>query len=408
MAVFVTDGEQRATLAVVRALGREGIQATVGSQSRTSLAGSSRYCARSVAYPSPENEPEEFQAFLRREVQERQYKVLLPMTDVTLQLLSKARAALTPFVTLPIPEESSVRGVLDKAQILIKARELGIPCPRTFSVEGEESLEELSRRVLYPAVIKPRFSRYCRDGRWFSGGVEYARDAADLIAKYRAVDGQIPVPLIQEKVEGEGRGVFLLIWGGELKAAFCHRRLREKPPWGGVSVYSESVPLEQDLVQQSFSLLRASGWQGVAMVEYKRDERDGLCKLMEVNGRFWGSLQLAIDAGMNFPLMLYRLAAGDDVTPQFSYKVGVRSRWLLGDLDHLWIRLADSRSANGLSGRVPSRFRACMNFLKFYERGLHYEVQRIDDPRPAWFEFKSYLADGLGRVMGRGETTHAA
>ena len=68
---------------------------------------------------------------------------------------------------------------------------------------------------------------------------------------------------------------------------------------------------------------------------------------MEVNGRFWGSLQLAIDAGMNFPLLFYRLAIGEDVPSQFDYKAGVRSRWLLGDLDQLLIRLTHSGWANG-------------------------------------------------------------
>ena len=66
--------------------------------------------------------------------------------------------------------------------------------------------------------------------------------------------------------------MFLLSWNGELKAAFCHRRLREKPPWGGVSVYRESIPFDEEIVEKSFTLLQAIGWQGPAMVEFKVDQ----------------------------------------------------------------------------------------------------------------------------------------
>ena len=68
-----------------------------------------------------------------------------------------------------------------------------------------------------------------------------------------------------------------------------------------MSVYRESVAADPDLVRRSRALLDAFGWCGVAMVEYKLDERTGTPYLMEVNGRFWGSLQLAIDAGVDFP-----------------------------------------------------------------------------------------------------------
>jgi predicted ATP-grasp superfamily ATP-dependent carboligase len=407
MALFVTDGEQRATLAVVRALGRVGVPVTVGASGKISLAGTSRYCTRNVCCPCPEKEPERFQAFLCRHVRETRYRLLLPVTDVTTQLVSGVRAALAPYVGLPLPDDASIRRVQDKRFVLSKAQELGIACPQTFMVEGQETLEGVSQRMAYPAVIKPRFSRYFCDGHWRSGTVQYALHAADLIAKYQEAHQEIPNPLIQERIRGEGRGVFVLMWGGELKAAFCHRRLREKPPWGGVSVYSESVPLDQKLVQQSVDLLKACGWQGVAMVEYKVDPRDGYAKFMEVNGRFWGSLQLAIDAGINFPWLLYRLATGEDVAPQFDYTIGVRSRWLLGDLDHLWIRLARPSAVNGLPDHARSKLRACLDFIKLYEPGLHYDVQRFDDPGPGWYECKSYVRSVLGRLVGRRERISA-
>ncbi|MFY9530082.1 MAG: ATP-grasp domain-containing protein [Candidatus Acidiferrales bacterium] len=405
MSVFVTDGDQRATLALVRALGGEGIPVTVGSVEPTSLAGSSRYCAKRVRYPSPLERGEDFQAYLFDEIKDGRYRVLLPMTDVTTRLVAQMHEALAPLVRVPVSSEEQIRRAQDKRHVLLLAQQLGIACPATSMLHEGESLAAVTQRVRYPVVIKPRFSWWLRNGEWTSGNVQYAHDPEELTAKYHESHQLIPNPLIQEKIEGEGQGVFLLLWNGQLKAAFCHRRLREKPPSGGVSVLCESIAFDQELVQKSFSLLQAIGWKGPAMVEFKVDRRDGQAKLMEVNGRFWGSLQLAIDAGVNFPLLLYRLANGENVSSQFSYKLGVKSRWLLGDLDHLWIRLTHPEEANGFSQSGVSKVRACLNFIKLYQRDMHYEVFRFEDRGPGWYEMKSYVRQLL---RGSGPRTEGA
>lgn len=407
MSVFVTDGYQRSTLALVRALGQAGIAVTVGNQRPESLAGSSRYCHTRVCYPSPFDDVAGFERFLLQEAETGRYRLLLAMTDTTTRLLSRLRAKLPPSVALAVPEEDRVVLTQDKRAVLLLARRLGISCPATYLLDEEEQIEQVAKRVRYPVVIKPRFSRYPAGNAWVTGGVEYAHDATDLLTKYRQSHARIPSPLVQEKIHGEGRGVFLLVWNGRLKAAFCHRRLREKPPWGGPSVYRESIALDPELVERSFRLLQAIGWQGPAMVEFKVDGRDEEPKLMEINGRFWGSLQLAIDAGMNFPLLLYQLATGEDIPDHFEYAVGVKSRWLLGDLDHLLIRLAHPSGHNGLENDGVSRLRACRDFLKLRERGVRYEVFRWDDPRPGWHECKAYVRQLVKPAGGRKEASRA-
>jgi predicted ATP-grasp superfamily ATP-dependent carboligase len=395
LSVFVTDGDQRATLAVVRALGQAGISVTVGSSEPGSLAGSSRYCSRQICYAHPRKRAADFQAQVFDEVSHGRHRVLIPMTDFTVGLVGQMRESLAPLVHLGISTADRIEQAQDKRAVLLLAGKAGIACPATYMLHANENLADVARNVDYPVVIKPRFSWWRRDGAWVSGNVRYAHGPEDLVALYNESHRLIPEPLVQERIDGEGRGVFLLVWNGELKAAFCHRRLREKPPWGGVSVLRESVPLDEKLVGKSFDLLRMLEWRGPAMVEFKVDSRDGEPKLMEVNGRFWGSLQLASDAGINFPLMLYRLAVGENVSNEFGYKVGVKSRWLLGDLDHLLIRLKHSRADNGCSVDQTSRLRAVMDFLKLYESDLHYEIFRFDDPGPGWFECKSYVRDLL-------------
>ena len=407
MSVFVTDGDQRATLAVVRALGRQGIPVMVGSEATNSLAGSSRFCAGYMVYPSPIEEQEAFQACLLKEMQSRNYEVIFPMTDISSILVAEMRDALEPLVRVPIARTEQIRRVQDKREVLLAARKLGIGCPETFMLHAGDDPGAIAERLRYPVVIKPRLSWLRRSQGWISGSVRYASDPQDLKKKYLLSHSLIPDPLVQERIDGEGRGVFLLLWKGQLKAAFCHRRLREKPPWGGVSVYSESISLDQEIVDKSYHLLRAFDWQGPAMVEFKMDTKDGQPKLMEINGRFWGSLQLALDAGMNFPLLYYRLAMGEDVPRQTGYKVGVRSRWLLGDLDQLLIRWTHREEQNGFSHYKTSKLRASIDFLKFYERNLHYQVLRFEDPAPGWYECKTYVRALMHRSESRSEKAHA-
>jgi predicted ATP-grasp superfamily ATP-dependent carboligase len=125
-------------------------------------------------------------------------------------------------------------------------------------------------------------------------------------------------------------------------------------------------------------LLRSLGWQGIAMVEYKLDTASRQLVLMEINGRFWGSLQLAIDCGVDFPNILLDAAAGQTEFPESSdYVVGLRNRWFWGDVDHLILRLK-----SGGAGGVGLRVRAIGGFLAGFRPGNRCQVFRGHDPSP--------------------------
>ena len=127
------------------------------------------------------------------------------------------------------------------------------------------------------------------------------------------------------------------------------------------------------------------------MVEFKQDAATGTPYLMEVNGRFWGSLQLAIDAGVDFPELLVRLASGESVEPPTGFRLGVRSRWLWGELDHLLWILRAPRGYRRENPDLPTRVAALARFLVPWRPGDRLEVLRFSDPKPflresvAWF-----------------------
>jgi predicted ATP-grasp superfamily ATP-dependent carboligase len=236
----------------------------------------------------------------------------------------------------------------------------------------------------FPAVVKPHRSVISTARGRRKVSASYVADAASCRAVVAALpEGAFPI-LLQRRVRGPGEGLFLLRWDGCVVAAFAHRRLREKPPEGGVSVYRESIALPPQLLAAGTKLLDLLDWQGVAMVECKRDLETGQYVFMEVNGRLWGSLQLAIDAGVDFPALLVRCAQGTAPALVPAYRVGVRSRWFWGDVDHLYLRI---RNGGGLRGRIT----AARDFLRVQPGRDREEIFRWRDPAPFLLESLRWL-----------------
>ena len=127
------------------------------------------------------------------------------------------------------------------------------------------------------------------------------------------------------------------------------------------------------------------------MVEYKIDAATGAPYLMEINGRLWGSLQLAIDAGVDFPSLLVASAMGTPPEPVRSYHVGTRSRWWWGEVDHVIARLRDPADVPGLPSGFAGRMRALADFVVATASRGREEIFRVDDPRPFLRETADWL-----------------
>jgi predicted ATP-grasp superfamily ATP-dependent carboligase len=390
--VLVTDGEQRAALALVRSLGRAGHRVFACASRDRSIAGASRYCRSAARVADPLTDPEAFLSDVARLVREWEIDVLIPVTEAALLSLLPARTRLGG-AEIPFADIETVRRVSDKALVLEVAPRFGIGVPEQWVLPGPGVLtEEIGRALRFPLVVKPSRSVGEESGRRVKVDVRYAADRAQLAARLAEMDPAAYPLLLQRRVTGAGVGVFLLLWEGKTLAVFSHRRIREKPPSGGVSVYRESIPADPSLVARSRALLEHFEWQGVAMVEYKIDEASGVPYLMEINGRFWGSLQLAIDAGVDFPVLLLSAMAGERPAPVTQYRTGVRSRWWWGDVDHLIARLRPSADGADPRGGAPGRWRAIRDFLTLWRPGDRNEMLRADDPRPFLRETIEWLA----------------
>lgn len=381
--ILVTDAETRAALAAVRSLGRAGHEIHTICARPRGLASASRFVRAEHVLPDAERAPDAWAAALETLCREIRSDWILPITELSLGTLYAA--GLDARLPCLAPSSAAYAAATDKHGILEIARQVGIRVPKSVLVESPASLTALPAGFVYPAILKARRSRFRAGAGWGSGAVVLVESSAHL-ARVVHDPGFAQGLLVQEFLPGHGEGIFLLARGGECLAAFAHRRLREKPPSGGVSVLRESVEPDPRLLAASQALIARLGLDGVAMVEFRCPPGEEPA-LMEINPRLWGSLQLAIDAGIDFPELLWRMHAGLPV-PMPEARLGVRTRWLLGDVDHLLISLkrVDMRKATGRTRRA-----VVFDFLRSFWDGSRLEVLRAEDLRPFLRELRQWL-----------------
>jgi predicted ATP-grasp superfamily ATP-dependent carboligase len=382
--ILVLDGNQRASLAAVRSLGSKGLRIAVGESTPTSMAGFSRYCCQNVRYSDPFSSPRAFFEDILKQVHELGISFLLPITEATTYVLLQYRDELPGHVTLPFPETESVERLANKNTLFQLAEQSAIPIPETlFCQNADEGLKALDSINRFPIVLKPFKSKILQAEGILSTQVIIAQSSGEARSALNAHPFFSFPFTIQSFIHGSGQGVFALFDHGKPVCYFAHRRLREKPPGGGVSVLCESAPVDEQLRASAEKLLVNAQWHGVAMVEF-RVSGDGTGYLMEVNPRFWGSLQLAIDSGIDFPWWLYLASTGQAV-PQVAWQRR-RVRWLLGDLDRLYLVLKAPTATYSVGEKI-------LEVLRFLKPGLRtrHEVNRWRDLHPFWFELKQYL-----------------
>lgn len=388
--VLVTHGEHRAALAVVRSLGRHGIKTIVVSEHKRNISAASRYCYRFYKCRPARTDENGFLEDIKDIIEQERVSAILPITDVAMYLLLDPAHRIPAELTTFLPSYELFSLTSDKYQLLKLCKELNINIPETHFIENLFQIEYYRDRLKYPIVIKPARSVRKIGDRWGSHSISIANNYYELIVKcYRGIIYNYPF-LLQEKVMGNAYGVFTVYQNGHPLAYFGHKRLREKPPSGGVSVLCESVLINPQLQLATEKLLKTIQWHGPAMVEFKYDEHNQIYYVMEINGRFWGSLQLAIDAGVDFPWLLFD--QNRTIHPATAYKIGVKLRWLLGDLDH---HLIKSKAESNYYHKIMR----VIKFFTYHDKNTKLELLRISDIRPFLCELNLYVKDFLRSLI---------
>ena len=394
--VLVTDADRSSAIAVIRSLGQIGCR-VVAAGPRSHCAGFySRYTAASFVYPSPQESPERSAAALLQAAADHHVDLLIPVTDDVIIPLDAMRDSVPSGCRLAIADQPSLRQAWDKRQTFDLAEQLGVPCPRSVLAIDSDAALLAAKSIGWPVVIKPIASRAVQQDKLHSFRVRYAANRDELERVMRGLEGSAGA-LIQELVGGVGRGVEVLAEHGVVRAAFQHRRLREVPVSGGVSSLRESEALDSQLLAHTQRLIEATSWTGLAMVEFKGDSKTP--RLMEMNGRIWGSLPLAVKSGMDFPRKLWSLYDGtlsEELDTRF--RIGVRCRNLM--LDLRWAAEVLCARKTTHSTRLP-RWRAGAVIVGLVSPRNRWDTWSVSDPLPGIFATGSSVKRLGGKAWGQ-------
>lgn len=305
-------------LAVVRDLGRHGCLTIGLGRSRNALARFSRYC---LAHAVRERQEQALVAQILDLAARHEAGYLLAIGEGDLLMINRHRPALERALRVLTPTDEQLRVVLDKRTCQAHAEAVGIRVPRTAQVSSLAEARDMAVGLSYPVVLKWSDPNTVSDRLAAQGlellKTEYAHGPAELLERLARYDTVAAFPMIQEYCPGRGLGQMFLLRDGEVHLEFQHERLHEWPPEGGVSSLCRSVPLSQhgEARARSIELLKRLRWTGVAMVEYRHDPATGEYCFMEINGRFWGSLPLAVAAGVPFAAGLVAVCGQERPAP---------------------------------------------------------------------------------------------
>jgi len=333
----VTPLDDHMGLDIARSLAAHGIS-VYGLDSDGRVAGRFSKCCRFVKCPSLEREGEEgyikFLADFANKLGEK--PVLYPVSDRHVLLCSRHRVLLNNFYDYVMPDYDLVEKLTTKDGLQAIAQEFKIPAPKTFSINNSKEMDQIAGHISYPALLKPTESTYWHDPKisrllrrgLFNGRAKVipCRNARELVEAYRLIAARDDRLIVQEVIPGEDHRLFYVAFYLDRHSrplgAFAGRKYRIIPSGFGSASYVRSFQ-DSELHETAIRILRAIGYQGLGGLEFKKDPRDGVYKLIEFNTRFGMWDGLGVRCGIDLPYIAYRDASGLPVEPQFRYRENI-------------------------------------------------------------------------------------
>ncbi|HEX7160892.1 MAG TPA: ATP-grasp domain-containing protein [Trebonia sp.] len=383
--ILILDASHKHSLTSARSLARAGLRVALGEAAgqyppeHTMPSFSSRYCARALMLPDYVSEPEAYVDAVLAFVREHGVKVVMPVGDANITLLAPQRERFTELGSfVAVASEAALEIANDKTRTLEVAAKLDIAYPKSLQVNGVEDLREAEAQFGYPFVLKPTVSwTGAQAVRVVPVEVVNEAEAREATTGFLGAGGEV---IAQQLATGRKEGVSLFIVNGEVMAHCGCIAHRTTPPLGGVSAMRESYAVPEDLLDAAVSLATTIGVEGPSEVEFRRDA-SGRPLLMEINARLAGTLENAIHSGVNFPLMIWQWGTGQPIDRVTSYRTGVRTRWLAGDLRWLWESVTEKGRPDSVSAAS-----GLWTFTSEFFRTRHYDFIDRRDMRPAFAE----------------------
>lgn len=387
MTAIVTCGETRASLASVRALGRAHVPVAVGAVKRPTLSMWSRYATSTFLTEDPSMNAAGFAEQLADEARARYAECILYSTDEALWALSRFREHLPEATRRILPPHFSVARALDHEALHSFAESLGILCaPLVRIPEKSEVVDVLAllKHLAFPMLLRPIISWTEREDGTRALNSRVVAQSKEHLAKL--LDERASLQngfLVSAYTSVRALSYFGVADRGQVLVEGFQERLNEFEAYNEVATLAITINPVPSIRRAAENLLAALSWQGPFKLEFIKDQR-GNYRLITLIGRLWGSLQLAIAAKVNIPLICYHLASGS-LSKKLLYnaKPNVRMRWLLGDVA---AKISNPRQIFTGFSSVKSVFDS---LIHSYKISNHYDVFDVDDPMPFIFELQN-------------------
>jgi len=392
MTALITCGDTRAGLAAVRSLGRSGLAVAVGAPRRPALAMWSRYTTSTVVLADAVTNPRLFAEQVAQQSKGRGAKLLLCATDGAVWALSRHREQLPETMRPLMPSHDAIVRAVDRSALTDLATSLRIACAESIRIDSRSAVEPALRRVAAigaPCVVRPVIPWVERlDGGRAPDIIRTSR-VADLrkllYTRDDLVDGGC---LIEPHPTGVTLGYGVVCSDGEPLVEVFQERLRERETLSGVSTAARTLPVDDEIREVGRRLLSGLSWRGPAMLEFVRRQEDGALLLLGFTGRLWGSLQLAIKAGVDVPLLLYRMADGEALAKGQVAQAGVGFRWIVGDALGALARVMGAGDPRDGGLPLMRRARAIADLVQRPVSKVSHDVLDPTDPMPFFFELQ--------------------
>lgn len=357
--VLVTDAHAMGSVAVIRSLGRAGYRVYASSHRADAIGLRSSFAERSLTYPSFDANRAAFIEWLKAIISSENISAIVPSEGMLLAIQSSYDTfhALLPFSHNPAVvykgmSKCDLFEAFNHFPLNIKLPPFLLLNPNT-PMPSNEALAGLGMPLFIKADATHSNAGDASVVKRCTTINQAQTTLCKLLGQYRQV-------LVQGHATGIGVGAFLLRWNGRILCRFMHRRIHEVPYTGGASSYREAW-WHDAIFEDAARRIEALQWEGVAMFEYRWDPLTDDFNLLELNGRFWGSLHLALFAGADFPRLLLDAFYGhEEVCHTFDLRT--RSRWTFPrEVEYVWSRLKDES--------LPLSARA-WSVLEFFLLGL--------------------------------------
>lgn len=223
--------------------------------------------------------------------------ILLPITEAAIYFTAKHKAVMEKHLKLPaVPSANLFRKVVNKHELNVLLADKGFPVSKNIIVD-ERGPEELASLVNYPVLFKPVIG----GGGW---GIRYVDSAGQLIKLLQDWDHTY-LYILQEFIPGSNVDCSLIAQDGKLQAATIQKPLKNRGLTFATGIKFVEDPKLRSMMER---LVEAIGWNGIAHIDLRYDERDGSYKIIDFNSRYWSTLIGSVAAGINFPYLAIRQA----------------------------------------------------------------------------------------------------